>query len=134
VKIPDYRATFYEFTGKASDLNRQLGFAAIALIWLFKKDAGGALTLPSELILPGILVVSSLTLDMVQYCVAAIVWRFYYRSKEKAGISDDTELGLHDERLELPIWFFFVAKIVCIVAAYAFIFRFLVKVLLNHGS
>jgi hypothetical protein len=27
VKLQDYRETFYDFSGKASDLNRQLGFA-----------------------------------------------------------------------------------------------------------
>jgi hypothetical protein len=36
--VEDYRKTSYEFSGKASDASRQLAFAAIAVIWLFKTD------------------------------------------------------------------------------------------------
>ena len=71
MKIQDYRNDFYTFSGRASDLNRQLAFAAIAVIWLFKRDSGGGvLTIPSELVLPGVLVVVSLMLDMLHYCAA----------------------------------------------------------------
>jgi hypothetical protein len=130
VRLQDYRDTFYEFSGKASDLSRQLAFAAIALIWLFKKDVGGQPTLPRELILPGILVVASLTLEMLQYCVASIIWRTFYRRKEEAGVGENVEIE-HSEWLERPITLLFAAKIVCVVAAYIAIFIFLIKTLLG---
>jgi hypothetical protein len=92
VKLQDYRNDFYTFSGKASDLNRQLAFAAIALIWLFKKDMGQQPTIPSSLVYPAIFVVISLVLDMLHYCVASIVWRSFYRSKEKQRVGERRNL------------------------------------------
>ena len=132
MKLADYRNAFYEFSGKASDLNRQLAFAAIALIWLFKKDVAGQPTIPRELIVAGILVVVSLALDMAHYCVASIIWRRFYRAKEREGVPDEKELDRHNDLLELPIWFFFVAKIISVVAAYFFIFIFLMRLLFHN--
>lgn len=126
MKLQDYRDDFYAFSGKASDLTRQLGFAGIALIWLFRKDVGGQQTIPKELILPGILIVGSLILDMLHYCVGSVIWRLFYRSKEKIHVPEDRELA-HSVWLERPIWFLFIAKIVCIIVAYVFILIFLAK-------
>lgn len=132
MKLQDYRNDFYAFSGKASDLNRQLAFAAIALIWLFKRDAGGQLTIPPELLWPGILVVASLTLEMLHYCVASIIWRTFYRAKEKAGVAETTEID-HSIWLERPILALFIAKIACTIAAYIGILIFLAKTLLHLG-
>ena len=46
--LKDYRADFYTFTGKASDITRQLAFAGIALIWIFKTDRTGTFRYPSR--------------------------------------------------------------------------------------
>ena len=128
MKLQDYRDDFYTFSGKASDLNRQLGFAAIAIIWLFKKDVAGQVTIPPNLIWPGIFVVTSLTLDMMHYCLASIIWRVFYRIKEKAGVGEDANIT-HDVWLERPIWVLFTAKIICIIVAYIGIGIFLIGVL-----
>ena len=53
MKLQGYRADFYTYSGKASDLSRQLAFAGIALIWLFKKDDAGRLSIPPDLVMPG---------------------------------------------------------------------------------
>jgi hypothetical protein len=128
LKLQDYRNDYYTFSGKASDLSRQLSFAAIALIWLFKKDDAGQLTIPADLIVPGVLVVSSLTLDMLQYCFASIIWYCFYRSKENANVSEDAELD-HSVWLERPTTLLFVAKIICVIVAYGYILVFFVKLL-----
>lgn len=130
MKLQDYRNDFYAFSAKASDLNRQLGFAAIALIWLFKKDTAGQLSIPPQLLLPGILVVFSLAFDMLHYCVASVIWRCFYRSKEKARVSERTEIK-HSVWLERPIWFLFGAKIACVMVAYFFIGIFLFDLFLK---
>lgn len=114
----------YVFSGKESDLNRQLAFATIALIWPFKKDVQGQPAVPEELILPGILVIRSLALDMLQYCVASIIWRAFYRAKEKEGMPEDAELD-HSVWLEIPITMLLAAKILCVMAAYVVILIFL---------
>lgn len=33
--LSDYLASYYELSGKASDVSRQLAFAGIAVIWVF---------------------------------------------------------------------------------------------------
>jgi hypothetical protein len=126
MKLQGYRETFYVFSGKASDINRQLGFAAIAVMWVFKRDIAGHPALPLQLFLPGILVVASLALDLGHYCVGAIVWRSFYRSKEKASTSEDAEID-HSTWLEVPIASLFVGKILCTITAYVVILIFLVR-------
>ncbi len=48
MKLSDYRETYYEFSGKLSDVSRQLSFAGIALIWLFKLDSTPVPKVPDE--------------------------------------------------------------------------------------
>jgi hypothetical protein len=124
MNLQGYRETFYTYSGKASDLNRQLGFAGIAIIWLFKKEPIGGLTIPHELVLPSFLIVASLGCDMLQYCLASVIWHRFYRSKETLGIKEDKDLS-HSVWLERPIWIVFWLKIILIVAAYVFISLFL---------
>lgn len=124
MKLQDYRDDFYTFSGKASDLSRQLAFAGIAIIWLFKKEPLSGLTVPRELVLPGLLIVGSLAVDMLQYGVASVLWRAFYRSKEKEHIAEDVEID-HAEWWERPIWFAFWLKIVLVLCAYGFLLRFL---------
>jgi hypothetical protein len=121
--LQDYRETFYTFSGKASDLNRQLALAGIAIIWLFKKDNLSGLSIPRELLWPGVLIVLSLGLDMLHYVVASVIWRYFYRSQEKAGVDEDKVLT-HETYLEWPIYFFFSAKIIIVLAAYVLLVNY----------
>jgi len=118
--VEHYRQTFYEFSGKASDATRQLAFAAIAVIWLFKKDA--PLSIPHDLILPGILVIAALAADLLQYTVGAGIWYTYYRYLELKGISEAPD---HSSWLEGPVLFW--GKIVFVILAYFLILRFLLN-------
>jgi hypothetical protein len=125
VKLQDYRNDSYTFSGKASDLNRQLCFAGIALIWLFKSDVGGHTTIPLILVWAGALIVVSLTLDMLHYLIGWYTWRSFYLQREGTA-SEDTDLE-HDIRLEERITRFFLAKIAFVIGAYLLIFIFLMK-------
>lgn len=124
MNLQGYRETFYTYSGKASDLNRQLGFAGIAIVWLFKKEPTGGLTIPHELVLPSFLIVTSLACDMLQYCLGSVIWRWFYRSKEKHGVKEDKDLS-HNVWLERPIAIMFWLKISLILLAYIFISLFL---------
>jgi len=125
MKLQGYRDEFGVFSGKASDVSRQLAFAGIALIWIFKIDSSGHTTVPPKLIWPGVLIVASLTLDLFQYFVGSVIWRCYYRALEKRGTREDVELPLHDEWRELSITGLFFLKVACVIAAYGFILVFL---------
>lgn len=116
--VEDYRQTSYEFSGKASDISRQLAFAAIAVIWLFKTDTPtGHISIPPELIFPGTLIVAALALDLLQYFAAYLIWRVYYLYLERKHIA---EVERHSKWLERPIFGLFWIKIVLVVWAYGF--------------
>jgi hypothetical protein len=130
MKLQDYRETYYEFTGKVSDISRQLAFAGIAVIWIFKKDAPGTgLTVPGELLLPDIFIVLALSFDLLQYCIGTVTWFFFYRIKEMREVSEEAELGRHSEWLDVPINTVFWFKVICLGAAYVLILRFLLRTL-----
>jgi hypothetical protein len=122
--VEHYRQTFYEFSGRASDISRQLAFAAIAVIWLFKKET--PLSIPHDLIVPGIFVVAALAADLLQYTVGAGIWYAYYRQLERKGISETAD---HSLWLERPIQVLFWIKIAFVILAYFLILRFLISAL-----
>jgi hypothetical protein len=99
------------------------------LIWLFKKDVGDHTMIPPILVGAGVLIVTSLTLDMLHYCIGWYTWRSFYLGREDA-VSEDADLE-HDIALEERIMRFFVAKISFAIAAYLLIFVFLVKTLIT---
>jgi hypothetical protein len=90
MKLKDSREYYYYYSGKTSDIVRQLGFAGIGVIWLFKYEGQDHL-LPDELLTVGFLIVLSLALDLLQYVVGTAVWGIFNRLKEKAGKTEDAE-------------------------------------------
>ncbi len=125
MKLADYRTDFYTFSGKASDFCRQLAFAGIALIWVFKSDGIRGPTLPDNLTWPAALIVLALAFDLTHYLVASCIWRSFYRGKEKAGVTESDDTLSHDPALELPIWLLFIFKIAAVSAAYFFLLAYL---------
>jgi hypothetical protein len=123
--VEAYWKDFNEFSGKASDVTRQLAFAAIAVIWLFKTDAPtGHITIPPDLICPGILIVAALAADLLQYVAASLIWgsyAFYLERKDIAGVER------HSNWLVLPIRALFGIKIVLVIWAYILILLFLIR-------
>jgi hypothetical protein len=125
MKIADYWKDFYELSGKASDISRQLAFAAIAVIWLFKTDTRtGQITIPPELIRAGILIVAALAADLLQYVAASLTWGFYAHYLERKHIP---EVERHSNWLVLPMRVLWVVKIALVIGAYILIFLFLIR-------
>ena len=116
----------YERSGEASDksseINRQLAFAGIAIIWIFKTDSGGRQIVPDELFLPGLLLVIGLSLDLLHYVVKSEIWYRVTRSKEKAGITEFTV----PEWVNYPGDILYWVKITATIVAYVLLIRFLV--------
>ena len=123
--VADYQKDSYEFSGKASDISRQLAFAAIAVIWLFKTDTPtGYITIPPDLIWPGILIVSALAADLLQYVAGSLIWGSYARYLERKHIPG---VERHSKWLVLPIWGLFEIKIALVIGAYILILLFLIR-------
>jgi hypothetical protein len=128
MKLQDVRSTYYELSGKTSDLVRQLGFAGIALIWLFKTDIAGQPRIPGALVVPGLLIVVALTLDLLQYVAGTLIWGMYNRQKERAGSSPEEEFTAHPA-LNWPTLVCFWGKVVLMSIAYALLILFLARIL-----
>jgi hypothetical protein len=124
MKLEDYRETYYTLSAKASEVTRQLCFAGIAFIWVFKPEKGGPLSLPTELIWPGIFFAVALALDLAQATWGAAIWGAFARYHEARGRADDAEL-------DAPRWFnwptlaFFWGKLLSLLIGYALVLHFL---------
>ena len=118
MKIADYRADYYAFSSKTSEIARHLSFAGIALVWMFKaKDAAPA-DIPLELLLPAGLFVLSLGMDILHAAYGTFVWGAFSRFHEKKHIGAD-------EELDAPSWFnwpsllLFWGKVSAVIIGYA---------------
>lgn len=124
MKLKDALENYYHNTGKTSEIVRQLGFAGIAIVWVFKADVAGRLTVPQDLIPAALLLVAGLTLDLLQYVAGSLIWGIYHRTKESDGTTQETEF-LAPRQVNWPALFFFWSKTVVMVTAYGLILRFL---------
>lgn len=77
MKLSDYSKTYYEFSGKTSDIARHLAFAGIALVWIFKTGAAPATKIPQELHIPTILLALTLAFDLLQYFAGTAIWGIF---------------------------------------------------------
>jgi len=82
MKLSGYKDDYYYFTGKLGDINRQIAFAGIAIIWIFKKEDGENIILCKDLIFPSILFAIALACDLLQYIYQSLTWAIFYRLKE----------------------------------------------------
>jgi len=126
MKLSDYRETYYEFSGKLSDVSRQLSFAGIALIWLFKLDSTTVPKVPDELLLPAITLSLALAFDLLQYVSASVVWGIFQWHKEKqlTVLSENPELE-SPSILKWPQFTFFVLKIMSVILSYYLLVKYL---------
>ena len=124
MKLVKAREDYYYFTGKASEVTRQLGLAGIAVVWIFKLEKSGALSLPSQLLPPLIAFVGALALDLLQYVTSALIWGAFTRYNEKMGVKDGGDVYA-------PAWFnypsllFFWAKVSTAVFGYVLLLLYL---------
>ena len=124
MKLRDALQNYYDYSGKASDIIRQLGLGAIAIIWIFRTGNPNSLAIPAQLFLPLKLVVVGLAFDLLQYAIGAFLWSVFHRRKEKSGISEEQAFDAPRE-INWPAIFFFYSKVALIIAAYWYIFSYL---------
>lgn len=118
MKLKDARDYYYFYSGKTSDLVRQVGLAGIAVIWLFKVDVGGVPKVPAELLLPLGLILAGLTFDFAQYAIATAVWGIFQRQKELAKVDEEAEFKA-PRQFNWPGVVFFALKVACVGLACA---------------
>jgi len=126
MKLQGIRELYYTYSGKTSDLIRQTGLGGIAVIWIFKVEAGGSPKVPHELLFPLLLIVGGLASDLLQYIVATATYGIYQRKKELAGAGEEDDFKLPRQFNWASICFF-VLKCTLITIAYAFLLHYVFK-------
>ena len=139
MRLENTRAEYYFYSGKVSDIVRQLGLAGIAVIWLFKIETSNRQRIPDGLILPGILLLLGLATDLLQYAAGTIIWNRFNRKKEvelenkremlqKEGKEYDPEMEdfTAPESINDVTIAFFWTKVALIILAYMIITFYLV--------
>jgi hypothetical protein len=111
-----------EASDKSSEINRQLAFAGIAIIWVFRTDSGGKQIVPAGLFFPGLLLVLGLSFDLLQYVIKSEIWYLVTHRREKAGIIE----FVVPEWINYPGDILYWMKIVATIIAYSLLLRFLV--------
>ncbi|MFD6970589.1 hypothetical protein [Streptomyces sp. NPDC059949] len=127
MKLEDARTAYYDASDKASEISRSLALAGIGIVWLL---AGGltasGIKLTQDELWALILLAASLSFDLAQYLYKTIAWSSWARSKE-AGAPPDGDVGKAKASINRPTWLFFTLKMMCMAAAYYFIFADLVS-------
>lgn len=124
MKVDDYRVDYYAFSSKTSEIARQLSFAGIALLWLFKPEDAGPAAIPEDLLWPAGLFVLSLSTDLLHAAYGTLAWGAFARYHEKKN-------GAEDPDIEAPAWLnwptiiLFWSKVVAVIAAYAITFSYI---------
>ncbi|WP_155952121.1 hypothetical protein [Pseudoxanthomonas suwonensis] len=122
--LKDARENYYFHTGKVSDIVRQLGLGAIALVWLFRTGSLSSTVIPEALVLPLKLVVAGLALDLLQYAFGAALWGLFQWRRERIGTAESEEF-MAPRAINWPAIACFWLKVAAVVSAYFLILRFL---------
>ncbi len=133
MKLSKYRETYYDYSGKVSDVARQLSFAGIVVIWIFKTGDNTDLKVPSNLILPLALFSFALACDLLQYIMATVIWGSFHRYHEKklTNLSEDPDLTA-PYYFTWPITSFFILKLMSVIAGYLILLKFFWGLLTQH--
>ncbi|WP_175703183.1 hypothetical protein [Burkholderia ambifaria] len=130
--VAEYQGTYHWHSTKASDVSRQLGFAGIAVIWLFKTQATGSptITMPALLDLPLALIVLSLSLDLFQYIWQSMLWGVVWRLFERRhGLENDDHFEV-SKYLNWPAIGIFWLKLLTMIVGYICLLKYLTGVLI----
>jgi hypothetical protein len=128
MKLSDARKAHEDISGIASATARNLAFAGIAIVWIFKADVpGGGFRVPLILVWASFALICGLACDLLQYVYGAAAWGLLHRIMEK-------KLHRNQEKdFGAPIWInwptevFFWFKIVGVAVGYLLILIFLFR-------
>lgn len=129
MKLEKARDQYYFFSGKTSDLVRQLGLGGIAIVWLFKQTVHEAPKIPDELVWPLTCIVIALIADFLQYAVATLLWGNLQWRKERSGVKEHEDF-VAPHAINWPTILCFSFKIIAITVAYYYLLTYLWRNLL----
>lgn len=128
MKLSEIRDAYEVISGKLSDINRQLAFAGIGIIWIFRVSGSDEISssVPKELLWPLIFLVVSLFLDVMQYFISTIIWYgVYCKNRKKNKSVDDEKIRVNEkEWWNIPSWICFILKLVALIPSYILMFLY----------
>lgn len=133
MKLKDAREYYNQRSTKLSEVVRQLNFAGIAVIWLFRTgEKTGGIPYNDSLLWPLGFLVASATFDLLQYAYASAAWGIFHRAKEKE-LNHNQETEFHaPAAINWLSNFFFWGKAIMTVAAYFLLVTYIVHYLVLH--
>jgi len=122
--LEEIKGIFYKTSGSASNTARQLTFAGYGVVWVFVQMESDS-TMPPILFWAVLLLSFDAFCDLIQYILGSVIWFRVFKKhnnqlKEEKKSYDDrmkTDISTPDE-INDPMWVFYVAKMVFLVAAY----------------
>jgi hypothetical protein len=133
MKLKDAREYYTQRTAKLSEVVRQLNFAGIAVIWLFRTgEKNGGIPYSDSLLWPLGLLVASATFDLLQYASASAAWGIFHRQKEKE-LKRNQDAKFHaPAKINWFSNFCFWAKTGVTVIAYVLLVSYIARYLVIH--
>lgn len=122
--LRDVKTEYEVYTQKASDLARQLALAGLAIIWIYKTGTLPVLEIPAPLYTAGFWMVVTLTIDMLQYVISAVLWRWQFRKFESDWHKLDNDVPIRRE-IAWPSFAFWYLKIGTLAIGYFLILEYL---------
>lgn len=106
MKLKEVRDDYYHFSGKVSDLSRNLCFSGIAVIWILRTEPEKGIEFDRSLLfILGVFVVS-LALDLAQFLTQTIIWGVYNKLNHIKGVKLDQEVNPKEWFNGLPLLLF----------------------------
>lgn len=120
MKIKQARGHVDTFSGKASELSRQLAFAGIAVIWIFKNSASRGI-IPDDFVFPMFFFVLALAFDLLQYILGSVEWGIFTKIQEAKYKckNEDQEVDSSPVWINYPHNLCFILKIAMIAIGYS---------------
>lgn len=116
MKLEEIRATYYESSGKVSDLVRSLSYSCIAVVWIIRIGEAESIKFDPLLLWVLISAIAALGLDFMHYLTQTLVWGCLNDRMHNKGIKLEAEVTV-SKSLTTPAKVFFWAKILCCCAA-----------------
>lgn len=143
LRLSEIRDAYERSTSKLGEINRQLCFAGIAVVWIFNQTSEVStevLSIPMSLYPSVLLWCISMMLDILQYSSKAGIWYIYYLKqldKYKNECHKNGEIESEDdcivdepEHVNALVWAFFILKVLAMFSGYIVLGSFLIRQIL----
>lgn len=135
MKLPELKRDYYEFSKAASNKVRQMAFAGIAVIWIFRTTSTEGVHFDKTLFWSLAILVITLALDFLQNLYQVIIWQIYYNRRErelrdKSGNIDTEKKFYLPSYLNIITIVLFYTKIAALIIAYSTLIKYLYQELI----